>query len=338
MEIVQIGDELKEHWNNFVKTNAADGGLLQSWQWGDFQKLLDNRAFRLGVINGQGRVQAAALVIKHELPFEYNYLYCPRGPIINVLKVDHLNSLFAEIKKIAKEEKSFLIRVDPAWAVGNEKRLTDLGFRKGEHEIQPKCSLIIDITKNDEEILAGMKQKTRYNIGLAQRKGVKIRISSELADIESFWQLTKQTSSRDGFVPHPKEHYKKMFEVFSKDGTLQLFLAEYDNKVIAASMVSFFGRVGTYLHGASADSYREMMASYLLQWHTIIAAKKLGMTHYDFGGVNAKTFNDPKWDGISRFKTGFSPDVPAREYVGSFDLVLNPFVFSAYKFIKQIRG
>jgi lipid II:glycine glycyltransferase (peptidoglycan interpeptide bridge formation enzyme) len=338
MEIVQVEDELKQHWDSFIKTNAADGGLLQSWQWGDFQKSLDNRAFRLGVINGQGQLQAAALVVEHELPFEYNYLYCPRGPVINVLKIEDLNSLFAEIKKIAKEEKSFLIRVDSPWLVGNEKRLTEAGFRKGEYEVQPKCSLMIDLAKSEEEILAGMKQKTRYNIGLASRKGVKIRISSEVSDIESFWQLIKQTSGRDGFHPHPKEHYKKMFEILSKDGTVKLFLAEYDNKIIAANMLSFFGKVCTYLHGASANMYREVMAPHLLQWQAIIEAKKLGFESYDFGGINGQTFYDQKWEGITRFKTGFGAEVKPREYVGSFDLILNPVVFSIYKFVKQIRG
>jgi len=338
MEIIEAGDELKEHWDNFVRLNAACGGLLHSWQWGDFQKSLDNRVFRLAVINGQGQLQAAALVIKHELPFEYNYLYCPRGPVINVLQIEDLNSLFAEIKKIAKEEKSFLIRVDPPWILGNEKRLLDSGFRKGEYEIQPKCNFIIDLAKSEEEILNQMKPKTRYNIGLAQRKGVKIKISSEVSDIESFWQLIKQTSSRDGFHPHPKEHYKKMFEIMSENGTVKLFLAEYDNKIIAANMVSFFGKVCTYLHGASANTYRDVMAPYLLQWQAIVEAKKSGFGFYDFGGVNGPSFQNPKWEGITRFKTSFAQELKPKEYIGSFDLILNPVVFSIYKFIKQIRG
>jgi len=338
MEIIQVGDELKQHWDNFVEVNAADGGLLHSWQWADFQKALDNRVFRLGVINSQGQLQAAALVIKLELPFEYNYLYCPRGPIINVLKIEDLNSLFAEMKKIAKEEKSFLIRVDPPWILGNEKRLTEVGFRKGDYEVQPKCSLVIDISKSQEELLNAMKPKTRYNIGLAQRKGVQIRISSEVSDIEAFWELTKQTSSRDGFHPHPKEHYKKMFEIMSQDGTVKLFLAEYDGKVVAANLVSFFGKVCTYLHGASANTYREIMAPYLLQWQAIVEAKNLGFQFYDFGGVNGQTFFNEKWEGITRFKTGFASETKAREYIGSFDLVLNPVIFSVYKFVKQIRG
>ena len=104
MQIVQVSEDLKQHWDSFVKTNAADGGLLQSWAWGDFQKSLDNKVFRLALVNGSGQIQAVILVVKHELHFEYNYLYCPRGPVINVVEIKHLNSLFAEIKNIAKED------------------------------------------------------------------------------------------------------------------------------------------------------------------------------------------------------------------------------------------
>ncbi|NUM25562.1 MAG: peptidoglycan bridge formation glycyltransferase FemA/FemB family protein [Candidatus Buchananbacteria bacterium] len=338
MQIIQVGEDLKEHWDNFVKSNAPDGGLLHSWQWGELQKTLDRKIIRLAAVNGEGALQAAALIVKHELPFEYNYLYCPRGPVINTMEIDDLNSLFAEMKRLAREEKSFLIRVDPPWLLGNEKRLIDNGFRKGEYEIQPKCTLMLDLSKTQEELLAAMKPKTRYNIGLAMRKGVKIRVSSEISDIESFWQLMKQTAKRDGFSPHHKEHYKKMFEVMSQDETVKLFLAEYDGKIVAANMISFFGKVAIYLHGATADMYRDVMAAYLLQWEAILAAKQAGYTYYDFGGTNGPSYYNKKWEGITRFKTGFGPDTKITEYVGSHDLITNPVVFSIYKFVKQIRG
>jgi len=219
-----------------------------------------------------------------------------------------------------------------------KKRLTSVEFRKGENEVQSKSSLIINISSSEQALLAEMKQKTRYNISLAIRKGVKIRISDEVSDMESFWQLVKQTSSRDGFAPHPKVYYKKMFEILNKDQTIRLFLAEYKNKIVATNLVSFYGKVCTYLHGASSDMYREVMPTYLLQWQTILEAKKIGYQFYDFGGVNGSTFNDPKWQGITRFKSGFATKTKPQEYLGSFELILNPVVYSAYKFIKQIRG
>ncbi|MBI3291000.1 peptidoglycan bridge formation glycyltransferase FemA/FemB family protein [Candidatus Falkowbacteria bacterium] len=338
MQIVQINEDLKKTWDEFVASYSVDGGLLQSWQWGDFQKSLENKVIRLGALDNEGAFQGAALLIKIELPFEYNYLYCPRGPVVNTMEVSDMEDLFSEIKQIAKEEKSFLLRVDPAWTLGNEKRLFDAGWRKSEGEVQPKCSMIIDITRSEEEIMSLMKQKTRYNIGLAQKRGVTVRTSSEISDMEAFWQLTKQTSERDGFKSHPKKHYQKMFELFKDDGTIKLFLAEYDNKIVAANMVAFFGRMAVYLHGSSADMYRGMMAPYLLQWQAILEAKKLGFSQYDFGGVNGLSYQNPKWEGITRFKTSFATDTQPKEYVGNFELVINPVIFSAYKFVKQIRG
>lgn len=336
--VLTVGDDYKDRWDEFVKKHGADGGLLQSWGWGDFQKALDLKIIRLAALDGRGELVAAAQLIRHDLPFEYNYLYCPRGPITNQLKIDSSNVFIDEIKKIGGNEKSFLLRVDPAWLLGTESRLTAAGLRKSDAEVQPKCSLIIDISPDEQVIAAGMKQKTRYNIGLAQRHKISVRVSTEIQDIEIFWQLTKETAGRDGFKPHAKDHYKKLFEVLSRDGTVKLLIAEYDNKAIAASMVSFFGKTATYLHGASSDLYREVMAPYLLQWHGIIEAKRAGCERYDLGGVNGQTFTNKRWQGITRFKTGFSPSILPHEWVGNFEVVLNPVVYSMYKFAKQIRG
>jgi lipid II:glycine glycyltransferase (peptidoglycan interpeptide bridge formation enzyme) len=338
MPIFQVTDDYKDHWDNFVQSNAFDGGLLQSWAWGDFQKDLDNKIYRLALVDDEGQFQAVSLLIKHELHFEYSYLYCPRGPVIDINGRTDLESLFAEIKKIAAAEKSFLLRVDPPWPAGNENLLSGVGLRKGDNEVQPKCSFILDISLSEDELLKQMKPKVRYNIGLAKKHGVNVRLSREISDIESFWQLTKQTSARDGFVPHPKEHYMKMFERLAPEGRACLFLAEYNKQIVAAHLLTYFGPTCCYLHGASADLHREVMAPYLLQWAAILDAKERGMSYYDFGGVNGKTYFNEKWEGITRFKTGFGPEVEPREYVGSFELVLNPVMYAVYKFIKQIRG
>ncbi|OGY46412.1 MAG: hypothetical protein A2744_00535 [Candidatus Buchananbacteria bacterium RIFCSPHIGHO2_01_FULL_44_11] len=338
MQIIYVTDQDKNYWNRFILSNAGSGGLLQSYQWSEFQKMLDNKIFRLALVDDAGELQAAALLVRHELPFEYNYLYCPRGPIVKSNDKKNLKALFTEIKKIAQAEKSFMIRVDPAWPVGNEKFLLDVGLRRSDYEVQPKCSFVIDIAPAEDILLASFKPKTRYNINLAQRRGVKIRPSTEPAEIESFWRLLKQTADRDHFHTHLKEHYLKLFEILVKENMAQLFFAEYDNKIVAANFVTFFGQFATYLHGGSADMYREAMATYLLQWQGILAAKQRGCVYYDFGGINGKTYQNDKWAGITRFKTGFGPEVAIQEYVGGFELILNPVVFAAYKFIKQIRG
>ncbi|MBN1779126.1 MAG: peptidoglycan bridge formation glycyltransferase FemA/FemB family protein [Candidatus Buchananbacteria bacterium] len=338
MNIITAQDDLANSWDEFVKNNAQDGGLLQSWRWGDFQKNLDHTIFRLAMIDDDGQIKAAALLVRHELPFEYNYLYCPRGPVVSPLvDKDSLDSFFAEVKNLAHQQKSFMIRIDPAWSQDSAQKISALGFRLSDDNIQPKCAFIVNINRSEEEILAGMKQKTRYNIVLAQKKGVQIKISREAPDMEVFWALMKQTAKRDGFKPHLKDHYKKLFDTFKNDQTIQLVLAECDGKIVAAAMVSFFGRFATYLHGASSDLYRGAMAPYLLHWQAILEAKRLDCHYYDFGGVNGQSFYDEKWEGITRFKNGFAQLSQPKEYVGNYEIVLNPFVFAAYRLVKQVR-
>lgn len=338
MHIVKAEKDLKQAWDDFVKSAAEDGGILQSWLWGDFQKSLDKKIYRFAAIDDSGQIQAVALVIQNVIHFDYSYFYIPRGPVVNKTANKILGLLFDEILKVVREEKGFMLRCDPAWLIGSEKLLTDAGFRKADSEVQPKCSFIIDITKTEQELLAAMKQKTRYNVNLAEKKGVKLKISSEISDIEAFWQLMKQTSLRDGFASHPKEYYKKMFEIFNEDSSIKLFLAEYDGKIVAANMVVFYGSTTTYLHGATADMYRGVMAPYFLQWHSILTAKKVDGKFFDFGGVNGQTYQNEKWDGITKFKVGFSVNTTAKEFVGTHENILNPVIYSAYKFAKQIRG
>src|SRR3989344_759010 len=300
MSIVEITDKAREPWDTFVKAYAPDGGLLQSWGWGEVQKALGNPIFPLAVLDEQGQFRATLLLVQHELHFEYNYLYAPRGPVMDTLNAHELSELLGAVKRIAREQKSFMIRFDPPWPVGTESVLTESG--------------------------------------LAQKHGVTLHISDQESDLEGFWQLLKQTSARDHFQPHPKEHYKKMLELLNPDGTLKLLLAIYDQQIVAAALVAFFGKTATYLHGASADLYREVMAPYLLHWEAILAAKQLGCRAYDFGGVNGQTCHNPNWVGMTKFKTGFAPTQAPAEYVGSFEAVINPLVFARYRFVKQIRG
>ena len=338
MHFIQVNDDYKQMWDTFISQYAKDGGLLQSWAWGDFQKTLDNKIFRLAGIDENGTMQAAVLIVKLEMHFEYNYLYCPRGPVINEMNEQEQAEFFSEIKKIASAEKSFMIKIDPAWTLDSENKLSIFNYRKSEKEIQPKCRFVIDLQKSEDELLANMKQKTRYNINLAKKHGVNTRISCELADIEPFWQLTKQTAGRDGFKSHPKEHYKKMFEILCASGLMSAFSAEFGGHIIGSNLMAFYGDTAVYLHGASSDMHREVMAPYLLQWEGILAAKRLGLKYYDFGGVNGKTFFNEKWEGISRFKSGFSQETEPQEFIGCYEKIINPVVYSVYKFVKQIRG
>lgn len=339
MQVSEIKD--KKIWNEFIGSQDLSQ-FLQSWEWGEFQQSLGRKIWRLAVCNNSD-ISAAALVVKRFLPLAKSYLYCPRGPILANDK-DVLGLLMDRIKQIAKKENAIFWRIE----LTSQSQILNLkssihGFQ-AVSPVQPKDTLILDLTKSEEELLSEMHQKTRYNIRLAERKGVKIRImnpfgpnsgrgqESRIGDIEEFLKLLHQTTGRDKFRPHPDEYYRKSLKQFSGD-FVKLYLAEYQNKVIAANIVIFFGDTATYAHGASSNEYRNVMAPHLLQWRQIQDAKRLGYKYYDFWGIASQ---NQKWSGITRFKKGFA----GREinYPGTFDIVFQSFWYKIYRLIKRIKA
>ncbi|MCK5123144.1 MAG: peptidoglycan bridge formation glycyltransferase FemA/FemB family protein [Candidatus Pacebacteria bacterium] len=392
MEIINVDEEQKEIWNKFIAENCSES-FLQSWEWGEFQKSLGRKIWRIGIVEDD--LLAVALIVKYDLPFGWSYFYCPRGPVVKISNIKYqisniLDFLFSEIKKISKKEKSLFLRIDPLTPLapilsrGEREHASPFKKKTGEisamrilkkspNEIQPRDTLILDITKSEEELLKEMKQKTRYNIRLAGKKELRIR-NYELGidnkenfkeKFEKFWELIKETSQRDKFVSHSKNYYWKMLEnlVNKKQDTryknqkninnqtsknkrnlqARLYLAEYSNKIIAANMVLYFGDMAVYLHGASSNEYRNVMAPYLLQWRQIMDAKEAGCKKYDFWGVSSEVAeaerpigHSASWGGITKFKKGFGGY--EKNYIGAYDLAFNNIGYPIYGFMRKIKS
>lgn len=309
----------KEQWNQFIAQNK--GSFLQSYQWGEFQELLKRKIWRIEIQGLKG------LIIKHDLPLGKNYLYCPRGPVV---QGGNISMFLKEVKSISQQEKSIFFKIEPEI----DLNLTEFGFKKSLKEIQPSKTVILNIDQSKEELLEQMHHKTRYNIRLAEKKGVTVQ-EIDLKDKESiniFIDLLEQTAQRDKFHIHSKEHYQKMLGISG----IKLFLAKYQDKIIAGILNSFFNQTAIYMHGASDYNYRKLMAPYLLQWQAIIQAKEQGLKYYDFGGINQE-----KWPGVTRFKKGFLPCRQAgndqeTHYPGAFDLVYRQVWFLGYNLARKI--
>ncbi|MFA4880170.1 MAG: peptidoglycan bridge formation glycyltransferase FemA/FemB family protein [Candidatus Doudnabacteria bacterium] len=345
MRIVEINQ--KEKLNNFI-VQHGDSNFLQSWEWGELQKSLGRDIWRVG-IEEAGKLVFSALIIKNRLSLGRSYLYCPRGPVFSNFQFSIFNFqtkiwpiLFSKIQEIARKEGVIFFRFD-------YPKLHLPKFLKGKvvqspKDIQPRSTLILDITRSEEENLAQMKPKTRYNIRLAQRKGVRVRQGAEQADLNIFLSLIKETSRRDRFKIHPEFYYQKMVDFLGKEGVLKIFLAKLQGKVLAANLVLFWGERATYLHGASGNANRNVMAPHLLQWEQIREAKQSGCREYDFWGImpesgirreegGIETNNElSSWVGITRFKKGFG----GREvnYAGTYDFVLNHFWYKIYRLFR----
>jgi peptidoglycan pentaglycine glycine transferase (the first glycine) len=345
---------------NFIQANSPDGGFLQSEEWRKFQESLGRKTFNISS-NGFW-----ANIIEHILPIVGKYFYVPRGPVLlnPKLKIDQSSAFpspdksgdsskpsFYDLIELAEKNKAGWVRIEPATEeiLNLIKKFTDYKITKAPHDMQPKEILILDITKSNEELLAEMKQKTRYNIKLSQKHGVSVKVMSNAKFpmsnqvqnpndkkfkkyIDEFIKLVKITAKRDKITPHPENYYRKMFETIPEN-ILKLYVAEYNGEIIAANLIVFFRKTATYLHGASDNEHRNLMAPYLLQWRAIQDAKKAGCTHYDFGGINTKT-----GEGITKFKLGFAPNVLPVEFPGAYDIVISPIKYRLYRSMQKIKN
>jgi len=318
--------------------------FLQSKIWRDFQASVGRKVFNIEDIS----------IIEHELPLVGKYFYIPRGPEIHeICNIKHITS---ELIKLAKDKNIGWVRVEPNNQENLDliKKSIDNKIVKAPHDMQPRETFVIDISKSEEELLSEMKQKTRYNLNLAKKKDIKIIVSREKKYIDEFLRLVKITSERDGIKSHEEKYYRKMIETIPAEN-LKIYLAEYDNKIIVANLIVFFKKTAIYLHGASDNEFRNVMAPYLLQWQQINDAKKKGCEKYDFGGIKSEISNSKNqipnksqisnlksqisgdWAGITRFKLGFSPNTEPTRFPGCYDIVLKPLNYALYRTLQKIK-
>lgn len=295
--------------------------FLQSWQWGEFQKELGRKVYRIKISRGN-ELAAAGQAIVHELPLGLRYIYFPRGPVIAPLAVNHDDEFIPlfdnEVKRI--DEKAIFVRVESINFDFNRP-----GWRKAK-EVQPEHTLILSLDMSEDDLLAAMHQKTRYNIRLAAKRGVAVRRMEE-GEFDKFWNLISMTTERDKFRPHPKRYYEKMLETLGD--MAQVWFSEYRGKVLAANLMIFWGDTVVYLHGASSNEHRNVMAPYLLHWEMIKKAKAEGFENYDFWGIAPPDEPNHPWAGITRFKKGFGGTEVS--YPGTYDLALNKFWYMLYR-------
>ncbi len=312
-------------WDDYIRKQS--GSFLQSTCWADFQKNLGFDFWLLAAQDQKNSVGAATLVIKRTLPFGKNYLYIPHGPVFSDSSA--LKFLLKQIYQLAIKQNSVFLKIEPYLSEKEEELrniLKEMGFKKSSKEIQPQQTIVLDLSKSERELLKSMKPKTRYNIKLAEKRGVKIRPLASSRDFEFFWNLMQETARRNKFKIHPKEHFEKLFEL----KPVKIYFAEYQGEILAAALIAYWSHQVIFLHGASSNILRNLMAPYLLHFEIIKKAKADGFREYDF-----YSFDEKKWSGFSRFKSGFGGEI--KKYPGSFDLVFNHFWYILYLLAQKLR-
>ncbi|MDX9913592.1 MAG: peptidoglycan bridge formation glycyltransferase FemA/FemB family protein [Candidatus Moranbacteria bacterium] len=331
---------MENNRDEFIQKNSPCGGFLQSQQWINFQNKFGIRSLIISDRNFWSNI------LEYKLPLVGKYFYVPRGPVCEKnINEDELSNVMGDLIKLAKINKAAWIRIDNF--DGKIRKTLEKNKNKvvkAPHDMQPKQLFIIDINKSEEDILAKMKPKTRYNIRLASKKGVQIEMVKNLKNnkekIEKFLDLIEKTGDRKGINFHPRKYYREMFENIDENN-LRLYLANYKNKIVAGAIMIVYGEMAVYLHGASNDDDKNVMAPFLLQWQMIKDAKNLGVLKYDFGGVSIGEDDkerEKKWLGVTRFKQGFSKNNRPVEFSGSYDIIINPIKYWTYRLIQKIKS
>jgi lipid II:glycine glycyltransferase (peptidoglycan interpeptide bridge formation enzyme) len=202
--------------------------------------------------------------------------------------------------------------------------------------LQPRVTQVLDLQPDLESVLAAMHQKTRYNIRLAEKKGVTVRWSTDDDDLDIFLQLITSTYTRQGIRLHPTAYYRAMWQHLKKVEMVELGIAEIAGRPLAANMVIWHDQTATYLHGGSSDQEKHLMAPYLLQWSTMQRAFTRGVTMYDFWGIAPNDNPTHQWAGVTRFKKGFGGRVVT--FPPALNAILQPAWYQAYRLAKRMRG
>lgn len=297
-------------WKNYQYRS-----LWQHPLWDSFQQSIGLRTWRFEKDGAQ------AIAIKKPLPFGLCWLEIPRGPLFK--DESSLQKLLEDIRHQAEQEKAVFIRM-------SSYQPLPLNLPETSFDHHPSTSLVIDLTQSEEEILAQMKPKGRYNIRVAEKHDIKVEAST---NVEEFHHLLKKTSNRDGFGIHDQNYYQNMLGTFGDKA--QLLLARYDDRVVAGGLFVYLDEWGIYYYGASDHHYRKYMAPYLIQWTAIKEAKKRGCKHYDFLGIAPEGAVNHPWAGVTDFKKKFGGRVV--DYPKAKDLVLKPFWYFLYKLRKGSR-
>lgn len=324
-----------------VPLEAIDGHdvLLQTGYWGKFKSFFGWGALAF-VVNDE----LPLLALTRRLAPGISLAYVPHGPLVS----SRTNQNEYYLQAVSKHLKHhlppgcFFIRYDPPWGVeGAQRRPAELvrPFRRAPMNIQPPSTVIIDLARSADELLADMKSKTRYNVHLAERKGVEVRRCG-VDDLDSWYAMYEQTAMRDRITIHAKSYYRKLFDLASEAATgvrrkAHLLLAFAGEELLAGIIVMINGRRATYLYGASSNEKRNYMASYLLQWRALLLAKENGCRYYDLFGIPFDDDPNDPMHGLYRFKTGFGGVILNRP--GSWDFPFSNGLYAAYRGIEGVR-
>jgi len=321
----------------------SDCYFTQSYFYGECQKDMGRKVRRFKVLK-DSKALSFFQVIKYPIPFGKSYLYVPHGPVTSDVSTEDLLKFFkSKMAEVADQEQAVFLRFD--FYPSDNQKIIEKFFKKAPYYsyrsafFQSKFDWALNIEKSEEEILAGMHQKTRYNIRLAEKKNVNVKMVSgeDLMNyFESFYALLKETGERGKFALHPKAYYESIFKKGFQNKDIVLFVAKYNDEILATHLVIFYGDTAFYPFGGSSRSNKNLMAPYLVHWRAMQEAKKRNCKWYNFGAIDVgEKVKHDNWDGISSFKQKFGGQL--LEFGDFYDQTFDPFLYTLYNLRKRIK-
>ncbi len=351
------------HWNELIASLPAPH-LLQTWEWAQVKTKYGWEAMPFVWAEGDKAV-AAAMILKRRIPVRgmaarSSVLYAPKGPLLDWSNQALVERVLDDLQAFAKRQGAIFLKIDPDVRLGTGipgrpgesldnggqavmSALKRRGWRFSRDQVQFRNTVLLDLSASEEQMLARMKQKTRYNVRLAEKKGVVVRVGN-LDDLPTLYKMYAETSVRDGFVIRDQAYYQTVWQTFmqtpiphpkskieNRKSSLpcaEPLIAEVDGQPVAALMLFWFAGRAYYLYGMSRDAHREKMPTYLLQWEAMRRAKAAGCSVYDlWGAPEVFDESDSMW-GVYRFKEGLGGEV--LRTLGAWDYTPNPLLYRLY--------
>lgn len=319
---------------------------LQSWTWGEFRRSMGTDIIRFVVEKRgkltrgsrpvypesyQGKLVEGWQLTFHNIPYTpWTIGYFPKGPTPT-------QNMLGKLSMLGKEKNAIFIQIEPNVLKSLKFKVSSLKYLgPSHHPLFPKYTFVLDLTKSKEDLLEAMHPKTRYNIRIAQKHGVVVKEDRSKEAMEAYMKLSSETTKRQSFYAHNQSYHRHMWQHLHPAGTALLFTATYQQKILAAWIIFSWKDTIYYPYGASSREHRDVMAPTLLLWEIALWGKKNGYKKFDLWGALGP-YPDPKdpWFGFHRFKQGFGPQLV--EFIGSYDLVLNPLLYRMYKVVDTIR-
>jgi len=326
-------EEEKDQYNKLIKHP------IQTWEWGDFQIGQGHKVYRLGVFNDQKMISAYSLSF-HTIPKTAFSV----GTILKGPKIDE--EMIANTKKIAADENAIFVKLEPdvihkTFNGSESKIVTSAQLRFPNLFLSPKVafypySYIVDLTKTEDELLYQMHSKTRYNVKVANRYGVKVEENSTDAGFEKYLELLFDTTVRQGFYLHNQKYHRDLWALLKPTGIPHIFFVSHQGEILGAFMLFIYKDQLFYPYGASLDIHREVMAPTLLMWESIKFGKSMGLKKFDmWGSLGPDAKEGDQGFGFHRFKQGFGGQLV--QFIGTYDLVINLPLYSIYNLVDKCR-